>query len=183
MLADHPAASHSGPVDFPYLASGGRSATMSPRRAPHLCFDMCHGAGDLAARCLPFHLLICLRCRLSSGIQRGQAVIPRHAVQGPIDHCALPAAPSLAVLQRFGRATTRYVDRSVGSRAGNSVRDQPAIALPPPSRERYILGRNRESQSRPGNCDSRLGNAIYRELTSLLTSMMVIKWLWYEKLF
>ena len=41
MLADHPAASHSGPVDFPYLASGGRSATMSPRRAPHLCFDTC----------------------------------------------------------------------------------------------------------------------------------------------
>jgi len=49
---------------------------------------------------------------------------------------------------------------------------------PPPSRlhwrsnsdhagKRYVLGRNWESRSRPGNCDSRPGNPISRELTSV----------------
>jgi len=33
--------------------------------------------------------------------------------------------------------------------------------------KRYVLGRNRESRSRPRNCDSRPGNAISWELTSL----------------
>ena len=34
-------------------------------------------------------------------------------------------------------------------------------------RRRYVLWRNRDSRSRPGNCDSRPGNAISRSAVSL----------------
>ena len=37
-----------------------------------------------------------------------------------------------------------------------------------PAAWKYVLGRNRESRSRPGNCDSRPRNAISRELTYLV---------------
>ena len=37
--------------------------------------------------------------------------------------------------------------------------------------ERYALGQNQESRSRPGNCDCRPRNAISQELTSLVSSI------------
>ena len=81
---------------------------------------------------------------------------------------------------RFGRATTGYVDRPQAAMSTSSGTDWRAgrRSPPPPSRlhwrsnsdhagKRYVLRRNRESRSRPGNCDSRPGNAISRELTSV----------------
>ena len=83
---------------------------------------------------------------------------------------------------RFGCATARYVDHpqaAMGSRhrpgtAPSPVGDRPPLRAPagdptPITQVKvYVLGRNRESRSRPGNCDSCPGNAISRELTSLI---------------
>ena len=84
----------------------------------------------------------------------GRAAIPRLTVQWLIGHCT-----SLVMLREQHR--------------GPAVNRSPS----PPSRpcwrsnsdcgKRYVLGRNRESRLRPGNCDSRPGNVISRELTSL----------------
>ena len=41
----------------------------------------------------------------------------------------------------------------------------------------YVLGRHRESQSRPGTCDSRPGNAFFRELTSVFKTRFYGNWL------
>ena len=44
----------------------------------------------------------------------------------------------------------------------------PTMSADRPAAWKYVLGRNRESRSRPGNCDFRPGNAISRELTYLV---------------
>ena len=118
MSADRPAASNGGP---------GVSRTRRPvsDRIPLLHFQSAfqqvrHCAGDPAAArhfmCPSARIID----RLSSGVQRGRAVIPRPVVvvPGPIGHCAslvLFPLPLPVVLWRFRHATASCVDRSMGS--------------------------------------------------------------------
>ena len=104
----------------------GQSAFVSPRRVPSLCFDVRHHAGDRTfyAPIRPRRRPI-VQWRLTQG--RGGQAIPRPAIQGPVGHCASPAAPP-AVLRRFSRTTAGYVDHPQAS--------GPAGDRPPPSLRR-----------------------------------------------
>jgi len=133
MLADCPAASDSGPaVSYTRRYTYTRG---SPSR-----FDRCTmapglGAGDpAAARVSRAHSTRNVN-RLSSGVRRGEAVIPLPVVRGPTA-TVLPRSRSPG---RFGCATTRYVDHpqaAMGSRhrpgtAPGPVGDRPPFAPPP----------------------------------------------------
>jgi len=93
-----------------------------------------------------------------------------------------PCSPSPSRFVTF-RARHCLLCRSIDgvpSSAGNSTGVRPAIAPalrapadnPTPITPVKGTGRNRESWSRPGNCDSRLGNAISWELTSLINNTL-----------
>jgi len=90
---------------------------------------------------------------------------------------APPVAPS-PILRRFGHATARYVNQSTGSPHRLGTASATCRRSPPPSHpagdstpimsvKGTYSGEIEKSQSRSGNCDSRPGNAISRELTSL----------------
>ena len=63
---------------LPYPASGRRSR---PSVALHVCFLTGAPRRRRPGRCSPFHALI---PRASSGVRRGEAVIPRPVVRGPM---------------------------------------------------------------------------------------------------
>jgi len=69
-----------------------QSAFVSPHRVPSLCFDVRHRAGDRTfyAPIRPRRRPI-VQWRLTQG--RGGPAIPLPAIQGPVGHCASPAAP------------------------------------------------------------------------------------------
>ena len=111
-----------------------------------------------------------------SGIWRGQEAIPRPIVQRPIGHCASPVALLCSPLPRpFCDVSGAPLGSPQRSRTapGTGWRSLPPLCAPrwrsnsDHAGKRYVLGRNRESRSRPRNCDSRPGNAISCELTSL----------------
>ena len=156
MLANRLAASDNGPGS---PVPGGRSAIASP-----VTFPACVLTGAPRRRrpdhWPPFCTPILPRRRL---------IVQRHPMGGgrnsPDRH---PLCQSIDL---------------VPASASNSVWDRPAIAPPAHSRlhrqsnsdhtgKRYaVLGRNRESWSRPGNCASLPGNAISQELTSLIINI------------
>jgi len=164
MLADRPAAYNGGPLvsrtrhpvnarDFPL------------RRVPSSRFDTC--ATALETRPLP----AVKRAhppgarnddQLSSGVQRrGGGRFP--GLSSRSRSCiALPRSrspvPSPDVLQCFRHATAGCVivrRRQWGLALPNPLALTQTIQLR--LRRRYILGQNQESQSRPGNCNSRPG--------------------------
>jgi len=114
--------------------------------------------------------------RLSSSIQRGCAAIPRPAVWGRSAIALPPAAPWPFCDVSGTPPPAMSIDRR-GCHIGREqhrglARDRPTPFAPhrqsnsDHAGKRWVLGRNRESRSRPGNCDSRPGNAISRELIS-----------------
>ena len=133
---------------------------------------MHHGAGDPAAarrftRTSPRD--VDQLSATSDGGGGGDSPACRLGADG---RCASPVAlpryppPAMLIIRR----------RCWGPIVGRERRRVRSVIAPPlrapagdPSRRcKYVLGRNRESRSRPGNCDSRSGNAISRELTSLI---------------
>ena len=125
MSADCPAASDGGPVV---------SYTRHPvgdRVPPSSCTSAFLTGVPAVSRAHPARDVD----RLSSGVRRGEAVIPRPVVRGPTA-TVLPRSRSPG---RFGCATTRYVDHpqaAMGSRhrpgtAPGPVGDRPPFAPPP----------------------------------------------------
>ena len=108
-------------------------------------------------RCPPFCAPMRPRCRPIFQ-QLGRVAIPGPLSGGrsaiALARSRSPVAPPPAVLRRFGRATAYYVDQSMGSR------HRPGTAL----------GTGRWSPPFE-NCDSRPGNVISRELTSVVASV------------
>ena len=172
MSADRSAASDSGPVVS--RTRGLVSDRPSPsRRVPSLCFDTC--ATALETHLLPAVLhahppATSTDCPTASDGASGDSPSYRPVADRPLH---FPGHAPPAVLRRFGRATARYADRSMGSRHQSGTASGigcQSLPIPPPSRscwrsnsdcgKRYVLGRNRESRSRPRN-------VISRELTSL----------------
>ena len=82
---------------------------------------------------------------------------PRPAYQTPYPPPAVLRAPpsAMSIVRRRRRGPVI---------AGSSRRSP---LPPPPAIQLRSRGQNRESRSRPKNCDSRPGNAIYRKLKSL----------------
>jgi len=153
-------------------------AIASPRHDAQLRFDTCATAPETQ----PLPTISCAHppamstnCPAASDGE-GARQFPGPSSEGR-SAIALPQSPS-PVAPSPGRFTTfrarhHLLCRSsngVPASAGNDVKGQPAIAPPPPSRpcqrsnsdhagKRYVLRRNRES---------RPGNAISQELTSLV---------------
>jgi len=156
----------------------------SPCRAPCLRFDTCTTAPEtwLLPAALRAHppatSTDCPAASDGEGVRfPGPSSGGRSATVLPQSRSPVAPSPS-----RFGHATARCVDRSMGSRcrpgtASASSRQSPLPPLRAPTSDhagnRYVLGRNRESRSRPRNCDSRCGNAITWELTSLLLTNLL----------
>ena len=80
---------------------------------------------------------------------------PRPAYQTPYPPPAVLRAPTSAMSMVLSSAVNG---------AGSSRRSP---LPPPPAIQLRSRGQNRESRSRPKNCDSRPGNAIHRKLKSL----------------
>jgi len=181
MSADRLAASNGRPADFLYLASGQQS---SPRRVSSLCFYTC--ATALETQPLPAvsqaHLpTTSTDCPAASN--RGGRRFPgplsggRSAIALPRSCSSCSPLPNcFATFRARHCPLCRSID-GVPASAGNSVGHRLAIA-PPPSHpagdstpimsvKGTYSGEIEKSQSRSGNCDSRPGNAISRELTSL----------------
>jgi len=177
MSADHPATSDGGTVDFPYPWASWRSRSQPAFR------HMGHGAGHLAAARRFARPSTRNVDQLSSGVRRGRRRFPGPPSGGRSAIVLLPSrfpVPSSGRFVTFRRATAGYVDRlqaAMGSRHRPGTASRASRRFPAPLRpcrrsdsdhlgKRYILGRNQESRSRPGNCIS-TGNAISWELTSL----------------
>jgi len=140
MSADRLAASNGGPGS-PIPGVWVQSAVIaSPRCTARLHFDTCATAPE--TRPLPAVLrthppLTSTDCPAAS--DGGWAVIPRPVVRGPIGHYAFlvalpspPVAPHPAVLQHFGHATARCVDRLMASRHQQGTASGTGRRLPPP---------------------------------------------------
>ena len=104
---------------------GGPVIAVTPSCSQHsMCFNRCTMAPETRplpavsrqSRAHP----ACDVDRLSSGVRRAEAVIPRPVVRGADGRCASPVAiPPYPPLCRFGRNTAGYVDRpqaAMGSR-------------------------------------------------------------------
>ena len=103
---------------LPYTASGLRSR---PSVALHVCFLTGAPRRWRPGRCSPFHVTI---PTASSGVRRGEAVIPQPVVRGPMA-VVLPWSRSPG---RFGRTTAGYVDRP---QAPMEFRHRPGTATGP----------------------------------------------------
>ena len=159
------------PVVFrPILCRVGRKNLLQPIQpvvfSPH--FDVCHGTGDLAAARGFMRPSSRDVDRLSSGVRQwGAVAVPRSVVRGPMA-IALPRSCSPRTLPRpFCDVRVRYRRLCLRRQCGTPLHprwqsDSDHVG------KRYILGRNRESRLRPGNCVFRPRNAISRELTSRL---------------
>jgi len=146
---------------------------------------MHHGARDpAAARVSRAHSARDVN-RLSSGIRRGEALIPRPVVRGPTATVLPRSRSPVPSPGRFGCATTRYVDRpqaAMGSRHRPGTAPGPVGDRPPPSRPRRRSNSDHAGKStysgkiesldrNPGIETLVPGNAISRELTSLLCTL------------
>ena len=110
-----------------YPAFGRRSR---PSVALHVCFLTGAPWRRRPGHCPPFNAPIS-PSRLSSGVRRGEAVIPRPVVRGPMA-AALPRSRShVPSPGRFGCTTAGYVDRP---QAPMEFRHRPGTA-PGPARD------------------------------------------------
>ena len=176
MLADCPAASDGGPVvSHTQHPVGDR---VHPSR--YVCFLT--GAPWHRRPAISRAHPTCDVDQLSSGVWWwGRRWFPGPLSGSRWQLCFPCRARPVPPTSRFGRATASYVNRPwvIGSRhrpgtaLGVGRRSPPPPFAPPLAiqlrshRKKYILGRNQHSRSRPENCDSRHGNVISRELTSL----------------
>jgi len=94
MLANCPAASDGGLVDFLNPASGAGGKSRPPLHSQPVFRHVHHDAGDPAIARRFTRPSARDVDRLSSGVRWGGPVIPRPIVQGPISHCtSLVALP------------------------------------------------------------------------------------------
>jgi len=101
--------------------------------------------------------------QLSSSVRRGRGggVIPWPVVQGPIGHCAsavslpLPSPGRFAMFRACRRQLCDRPQAAMGPGIAHPLVPTPTIQLQ--LHQRYVLGRNRESRSRPWNFNSRPG--------------------------
>jgi len=178
MSADRLATSDHRPVDFPYPEAGRRScppvafpacvSTHAPQRRrpavscaylPTMSID-CPAASDRGGRRLP-----------------GPSSGGRLATAHPRSRSPCSTPPRFVT---FGCATACYVDRSMASRRrpgtalGTGRRSPPSLRAPAgdPTPIMSVKGTYSGEIESLGNCDSRPGNAISRELTSLIITVL-----------
>jgi len=139
---------------LPYPESGWRSR---PSVTMHVCFLTGAPRRQRPGRCSPFHAPIPPRPAVSDG--RGEAVIPRPIVRGPMA-VVLPRSPSpLAVLGAPLPAMLIVCRRRWGPVIGRERRRVRPVIAHPPSRSR------RRSNSNHAGKSTYSGEIDYRFLT------------------
>ena len=182
MSADRPAVSSGGPG---VSRAQGPVSDRVPCRIPSLCFDTCATVPE--TQLLPAVLLTNLPVTSTDcpAVQRGAWRFPGPPFRGRsaialIQSCSPCSHLPWLFSDVSGMPLPSMSIDQLGPSIGQEHRRGPASNRPPPTShpcqwsnsdyagKRYVLGRSRESRSRPGNYDSRPGNVISRELTSLI---------------